>query len=232
MQRLELDNFLEDQIEGYLFADLMTIKENVPTDKHPGNAAYLMTGAICAGMEFLGTLLAGVRIEEACACGQCKRRESPNNPIDYYCKNYLSQIDIRYKKFGPILTQLIRNGLAHSFATKGKVGITRIDDGRHLHLVKMSSEEFIIINPDRLFEDFKKSYEKYFLPDIRDEGGDKRDAALKNYQWLKKKYEKDINDSAQSVKRLETWPVVDGDVEYRDGMVEIVEANGDIAVVS
>lgn len=57
MIRNDFDAYIDKYIEGYLFADLRTIINDVATNRHPGNMAYLLMVAVCSAMEFLGLLL-------------------------------------------------------------------------------------------------------------------------------------------------------------------------------
>ncbi len=234
MQIHNLDNFLDKYIDSYLLSDLVKIKQKVPHNIHPGNAAYPMTGAICAGIELLGSLVAGTQVKAACEACKSKEQSFSKAPFIYYCQHYLSQVDPRYKNFGPVLSQLIRNGIAHSFATKGKVGITRVDPmpGEENHLVRMTQEGFLVVNADRFFDDFVKSYELYFKPDVAD-GGDNRQKALEGYEWLKDKYATDIqNTETQTQDKFNDWPLLHPEFPYMDDLVEHVEANGGLAFVS
>ena len=234
MQTYNLDEFLGKYIDNYLLSDLIKIKENIPNYIHPGNAAYPMTGAICAGIELLGSLVAGIKVDPACEACHSKERSSPKSPFNHYCMHYLSKVDPRYKNFGPVLSQLIRNGIAHSFATKGQVGMTRVEPepGEENHLVRMTQEGFLVVNVDRLFDDFQKSYELYFKPDVA-EGGASRQSALEGYEWLKDKYATDIlNIEAQTKNKFNDWPLLHPDFPFMEDLVEQVEANGGLVFVS
>jgi len=228
----DFDSYIKKYIEDYLLTDLINIKEKVPSALHPGNAAYLMTGAICSGIEFLGTLM--TILEVIPGCDECKKPEQLRSkyPIDHYCNEYLSRIDIRYKKLGPVLRELIRNGIAHSFATKGKIGITRIGDRESTHLVRMTQEKFLIINANCLFADFKKSYESYVLPDISKDGC-LRTLAIENYEQMKVVKSKEIDRTMQEMgDKLNDWPIVHEDVEYMSHMIDMIEESGELQLIS
>jgi hypothetical protein len=223
MQINTLDSFLEKYIHGYLFTDVSTIKESVSKDHHPGNAAYLMTSALCSGIEFLGFLLRKQKDEE---------EPSSSFAFEHYCKHYLSRVDSRYEAFGIIGRELIRNGIAHSFATKGKIGITRQGDRDETHLVRYADEGVVVLNPDYLYEDFKKSYEAYAAPRLV-EGGDLRQRAEHNYELLKNKYNDEIERTEQAVgNKLDDWPWLFKDFSYEADTLEVIEVNGTIPIVS
>lgn len=232
MQVNDLDEFLDMYVDGYLLTDLMRIKEKVPSDMHPGNAAYLMTGAICSGIELLGTLT--TEQTTIPACDTCARPEQIRNrfPFEHYCKNYLAKVDSRYAALGPVVRELIRNGIAHSFATKGKIGITRIGHKEDTHLVRMTEEGFIVINADYFFEDFRRAYLEYTRPDIS-EGGSRRQVALKNYEHMRGVYSAEIERTMQAIEgKLGEWPWAHRGVEYMSHMVDDIEKTGGLQLVS
>ncbi|MEX0748873.1 MAG: hypothetical protein WD467_02760 [Candidatus Saccharimonadales bacterium] len=223
MQINILDSFLDKYIDGYLLSDIKTIKDKIPRDNHPGNASYLMTSALCSGIEFLGFLLR-----------QPQEGQEVNGSFafEHYCKNYLKNIDSRYEAFGIIGRELIRNGIAHSFVTKGKVGITRRGDRDDTHLVRYADKKLVIINPDFLYEDFKKSYLEYAKPRLA-ETGDLRNRAETNYQRLKDKYNEEIDRIEQATKnKLDDWPWLYKDLVANEITMEIVEENGTEPMVS
>lgn len=230
MQVHNLDQFLERYVDSYLLSDLSNIKENVPAGAQPGNAAYLITGAICSGIEFLGTLTTAQ--ETLPACTACGKPEQFRNkfPFEHYCKHYLAKVNKRYAEFGPVVRELIRNGIMHSFATKGKIGITRVGDKAN-HLVRMSEEGFLVIYADVFFEDFKKSYLDYALADIK-EGGIHRSLALENYERMRRVKENEIERTMTEVESKLDWPWVDKSVSYYSEIVDAFEETGEIQFVS
>lgn len=223
MQINTMDDFLSKYIEGYLFTDVKTIKEKVSKNTHPGNAAYLMTSALCSGIEFLGFLLR-----------ERKATDEINSSFafEHYCKHYLKNIDPRYETFGIIGRELIRNGIAHSFATKGKIGITRQGNRETAHLVRYADAGIVVINPDFLYEDFEKSYYKFALPLIS-EGGDLRQRVIDNYEGLKDKYNVEIeNTMQQAARKLERLPWFHKEVKSQPYTLEAIEENGELPLVS
>ncbi len=230
MQTHNLDEFLGRYVDSYLLGDLLTIKEKVPAEAQPGNAAYLMTAAICSGIEFLGTLTTSQ--ETLPACDACGKPEQLRNkfPFEHYCKHYLAKVDKRYAEFGPIVRELIRNGIAHSFATKGKIGITRVGD-KNDHLVRMSEEGFLVINVDVFYEDFKKSYLEYACADIK-KGGSQHALALENYERMRRVKENEIERTMAQVDGKLDWPWVNKNVAYYPELVDQFEETGEVQFVS
>jgi|SRR5581483_6295096 len=226
MQINTIDSFLEKYINGYLFTDLATIKDSVPKDMHPGNAAYLMTGALCSGIEFLGYLLQEQKVQDG------PEAEGGSFAFEHYCKYYLARIEKRYEAFGVIGRELIRNGIAHSFATKGKIGITRRGDRDESHLVRYGSSGIVVINPDFLYEDLKQSYEQYALP-LLSTGGKLRERAENNYEGLKGRYNTEIERTMQQAhKKIDSLPWLLKEVPSHPYTLEEIEANGFLPVVS
>lgn len=230
MQTHNLDEFLERYVDSYLLGDLLTVKEKVPAEAQPGNAAYLMTAAICSGIEFLGTLTTSQ--EALPGCDACGKPEQFRNkfPFEHYCKHYLAKVDKRYAEFGPIVRELIRNGIAHSFATKGKIGITRVGD-KNDHLVRMSEEGFLVINTDVFYEDFRRSYLEYARADIK-EGGKQHSLALENYERMRRVKEDEIERIMAQVEGKLDWPWVNKSVFYYPELVDDFEETGEIQFVS
>ena len=226
MQVHKLDEFLDRYVASYLMADLTNIKTNLPPTIS-GNAAYLIATAVCSGMELLGSLT--TTLETIPACETCHKTEQLRFkfPIDHYCAHYMSKVDKRYKQFGPIARELIRNGLMHSFATKGKIGISRTIT-RADHLSRMSDEEILVINADCLFEDFQKSYTEFARPDIS-VGGSGRALALKNYENMRDFKDIEIERTMKSMEgKLEDWPKKDVEVRYSPIIVDNIEEVGSI----
>ncbi len=156
MIRNDFNQYIEKYIEGYLFADLKTIHEKVSRDgshqQSLGNLAYLFTIAMCSAMEFLGLLL---RDKDAVKDGKV----DASNALSHYIKYYLEPIDPKYSILRAIGSQLVRNGISHTYATKGNIAITRQGKREQTHFVKYGAEGVVVLNPDYIYEDFLKSYE-------------------------------------------------------------------------
>jgi hypothetical protein len=205
MQIHDLDAFLENQIDDYLLKDVQTVKDRVPVNIHPGNAAYLMIGAVCSGIDFIGSLVTEQTLIPGCEV--CGKPEQIRNdfPFEHYCQDYLAKVDGRYATLGPLIRELVRNGISHSFATKGKIGITRVGNREASHLTYNKDIGLFVINADCFFDDFKMSYEQYALLDVSD-GGSKREQALKNYVQMRDSYSKHIERTMSDLKdKLDKW---------------------------
>jgi hypothetical protein len=226
MQVHELDEFLERYVDSYLLADLTNIKNRVPGTVS-ANAAYMITAAVCSGMELLGSLT--TTFEAFDGCGECGRPEQLRFkfPIDHYCKHYMSQVDTRYKNLGPIARELIRNGIMHNFATKGKIGISRVID-REYHLTLASDQGILLMSADYFFEDFKRSYLEFAKSDISI-GGAKHELALANYEKMKEIKAHEIERTMSIMEhKLAEWPRVKTEVVYSPLLVDQIEDSGKI----
>ncbi len=218
MQIHDLDDFLERYVENYMLADLVNVKDKVASDE-AGNGAYLITAAVCSGMELIGSLTTTYDTLSGCeVCGKPEQKRF-KFPIDHYCAHYMAEVDKRYAPFGPIARELIRNGIAHSFATKGMIGITRKGDVSN-HLTRVSDEGVLVINADCFLEDFKKSYYEFAKPDIKD-GGAMRARAVENYAQMQKIKEVEIERTMKAVEgKLDSWPQRDVEVRYSPLLVD------------
>jgi hypothetical protein len=224
MQANTLDEFLSKYIEGYLFADLESVRSNIDAAED-NNAAYLMLAGICAGIEFLGYLTGrDYEVHHGII--------STGKGFTDYCSEYLAPIDSRYDTFGVIGKKLIRNGIMHNFATKGLIGVTRRGEREKTHLVRYTDEGLIIINPNFLLEDFKESYVNNVSQKLKNDQT-VRMRANRNYIAIKNQDASEINRIINSVSTdLDQWPWFYKSAETTAQTTETIEANGDLPVVS
>lgn len=224
MQTYTLDEFLDKYIEGYLLADLESVSHKLDASED-ANAAYLMLSGLCAGIEFLG-YLTGRDYELN------NRLISTAHGFEDYCNEYLVPIDSRYGAFGIIGKKLIRNGIMHNFATKGMIGVTRRGERETSHLVRYTAEGAIIINPDFLLEDFKKSYLDNAAQKLKSDPTIKN-RANRNYIALRDQDAREITRIINHVSaELNDWPWMYKDIPTTSETTEIIEANGQFPVVS
>ena len=220
MIRNDLDQYLKKYIEGYLLADLKTIHEKVSVSGNGsaslGNLGYLFTIAICSAMEFLGLLL---------------REDSPvkegkinaSNAMSHYVKHYLEPIDSRYAAFRAVGTQLIRNGISHTYATKGNIAITRKGGRATTHLIKYGKDGVFVLNPDCLYEDFLLSYEKLKQFIASDE--EFRVKINVHYEAIRGVYTEEVNRTVQGLDGIEWIDKDDGYVTSVD-IIDYLEREG------
>jgi len=224
MQINTLDEFLQKYIEGYLFGDLNSVHDIVPI-ADDSNASYLMLSGLCAGIEFLGYLTGRDYTVE-------NGRISTAHAFEDYCSEYLSPIDSRYEVFGTIGKKLIRNGIMHNFATKGIIGVTRRGDRDDTHLVRYTDEGVIIINPEYLLEDFKKSYFEDVVDRLRNDQI-MRHRANRNYVALRDQDAEEITRTLRRVSGgMSNWPWLYRSIPTNDETTELIEQNGNLPIVS
>lgn len=79
----------------------------------------------------------------------------------YFCTEYLSKLDERYKKLAEELFDFIRNRLSHVYSTQNI--ITTYPSGEHLEIKDKGSDyPYIFISVNNFFEDTKKGIETIY----------------------------------------------------------------------
>lgn len=188
----DFDNYIAHIIDEYLFNDLSTIHNDI--NKRDGNLAYLYLFAICSAMEFLGLLL---RKDVPTREYSGKTSIDSSNALSHYIKHYLKPANTAfdYDVLQRIAPALIRNGLAHSYATKGPVAVGRLDFvPSSWHLSQRDElNGLILVHADQLYEDFKKSYLETVKPLIQP-GGELYVRAKANYDAVREIYTKEVDE--------------------------------------
>lgn len=144
-----LDDVLSHNIEGFLYYDLATMAAD---DPHGGGVAYPILTSTCAGIEFLGALLSKMPFR------------SFGRSASYfgaYWREYLYPPPSDRAELGKAIYKLVRNGLAHSFAMKGRIGTLRKKS--ELHLVR-DPKGVLVIDAVQLARDFMESYHSRIKP--------------------------------------------------------------------
>lgn len=226
MIRNDFNQYIEKYIEGYLFADLKTIHEKVSRDgshhESLGNLAYLFTIAMCSAMEFLGLLL---REKDAVKDG----RVDASNALAHYIKYYLEPIDPKYSVLRTIGSQLVRNGISHTYATKGNIAVTRQGNREQTHFVKYGADGVIVLNPDYIYEDFLKSYAIVKAKIKADANLQSRVEA--HYNSIRAVYTSEVGSlNTQSITGIE-WKDKNSGIATVD-IIDSIEVNGDLVFVS
>ena len=148
-----LDDFLAHHVEGYLFYDLRTMSRDDADGKGVG---YPILMSCCAGIEFLGALRSNVRFE---AHGRGK---------DYFAefwRNCLYPPPSLHTALDEPVYQLIRHGIAHSFITKGNIGVLRHDPA--VHLTRDANGQFVV-DAVQLAIDLQNAYTAFVRPVLTD----------------------------------------------------------------
>lgn len=221
------DDYIEKYIEGYLFADLNSIKNNISPDKHPGNGAYPLLLSTLSAMEFIGLLMRGESPIQQDESG--RDRVDASKGIGAYIKEYLSKIDPKYKALSEVAPRLVRNGIAHTYATKGNIAITRQGDRDQSHLKVYGTNKILIINADYLLDDFLQSYGLYVKPHLS-KGDVLYDNINNNYEDIRRVYVGEVDNAiTNSQRQLDKLEHLNEDI---DGSLEELEVNGMFILVS
>ena len=153
---MQIKDFLEQFVEGYLFKDLenLSIIKLEQGEKY-GAAGYPMLISICAGIELLGIVVS----EETFDHGE---------DFIYFDKfwNTLVELNPKYGGLGRLVYKLARNGLAHTFVTKIGILVTK-DSNQHLKLDL--NERILILDVNQLYSDLKTAYTRQVKPLLESE---------------------------------------------------------------
>ena len=145
-----LTEFLAQYVEGYLLADLETMKAAGPADPAvPGHLGYAMLMTSAAGIELLGAL----------SSVETFRAGIGATYFNAYWKNYLYPTAPDRGRVGDAVYQLARHGIAHNFAAKAPFIVGK---GSGLHLVRDGSQTHI--DAVVLASDLRESYVTRFKP--------------------------------------------------------------------
>ncbi|MHB1134257.1 MAG: hypothetical protein ACYC4L_17955 [Chloroflexota bacterium] len=161
MGTIALRTFFTDYVDGYLFEDLRSMHEfTLPPERKTGGLGYTMLLTILAGMELLGYLLYNKTYTP--------RPDLGATHFEEYWTRYLSHEVDKYgdREVAMIVRSSLRNGIAHVFLAKPGIEVKRGDPRRHM--TRGSESGRFIIDPDSLFEDFKRSYNSRVRPIVFD----------------------------------------------------------------
>jgi hypothetical protein len=146
---MQIEDFLTKHVEGYLFCDLenMAKIDLGPSEKY-GAAGYPMVAAVLSGMELLGGILSSAPFDQS----------KGNDYFNDYWENYLSKCCPRckVKNLAPLVRNLVRHGLAHTFLAKVGILVTKGDPTNHLRIDTKRQE--LWIDAIEFYQDFKQSY--------------------------------------------------------------------------
>lgn len=148
-----LDEFLAHHVEKYLFYDIGFMERD---DETGGGVGYPMLTTCCAGIEFLGAL-------------RSKSRFQAHNKGSQYFTDYwqacLYPSPSAYNSFHAQVYQLVRHGIAHSFFTKGSIGVVRKQPALHF---TRDANGLLLIDAVQLGRDLIASYLAHVKPVLSD----------------------------------------------------------------
>src|SRR5262245_56458097 len=124
---MNISDFLERFVEGYLFRDLHSMASiTLPKGEKYGAVGYPMVSTTLAGIELLGTLTSEVGFTTGGGEGRFIR----------FWENYLYVSEPDRRPLAEPIYVLVRHGLAHMYMTKPTIVVTKHRDPRHLHRVE------------------------------------------------------------------------------------------------
>jgi hypothetical protein len=156
---MTLSDFLRDHIEGYLLGDidgLMGVP--VPNGRDAGGLGYPLVMTVLSGVELLGALT-----EAGQNPGAAFDKEAGARYFGIYWKAMLYPQSPKLAPLHHPMYLLARHGLMHSFTVKGPFEVSKVPEGRPLHLTE-SATGTRHINCNQLADDFRESYIQRFKP--------------------------------------------------------------------
>jgi len=155
---MNIDDFLEVNVEGYLLNDLENMANYRICTSSYGELGYPLIVSTIAGMELLGGLLSHNTFD----------KNKGDSYFREYWKNYLGQ-NTRYRNrenFIDIVYQLVRHGIAHGFIVKPGILIVKNNPQKHLSYQIENTTKALIIDAVEFYKDFKDSYCNHVKSDI------------------------------------------------------------------
>jgi hypothetical protein len=145
---MNIDEFLERNVEGYLFADLRSMKGiNLPKDAHAGGCGYPLLMATFAGIELLGGLLTLQPFDRG-------------RGRDYFKGGWLCIYPSAPRAgLAEQVYKHARHGLAHTYVPKRNLTVHR---GPGSHLERDASTFYI--NAVQFADDLMSAYDSDFKP--------------------------------------------------------------------
>jgi hypothetical protein len=143
---IDLDVFIQQNVEGYLLEDLKTLKEApLPPGKRAGAVGYPLLMTAFAGIELFGALLS-------------PHRFNTNHGRKYFCnfwKDHLYKNDPSRAAAGEVLYSLVRHGLAHVYVTKGEILVVKNAPALHLTI---AVDRSLYVDAAQLADDMERWY--------------------------------------------------------------------------
>jgi hypothetical protein len=156
-------------------------------------------------------------------------RVDASNALAHYIKYYLEPIDPKYSVLRAIGSQLVRNGISHTYATKGNIAVTRQGTREQTHFVKYGAEGVIVLNPDYIYEDFLKSYE--VVKSKIETNTDLLTRVKEHYDAIRTVYATEVGSlNTKDINGIE-WKDKNSGIATVD-IIDSIEVNGDLVFVS
>lgn len=172
---MTLDEFLERFVEGYLFGDLRSMAPIKPPDGQYGGVGYPMVMTALAGVELLGVLTSDEEFSPH--SGRKRFRE--------FWQSFLYPSQPARQEMAPLVYQLVRHGLAHTYMTKPVIEVTKAYHGEHLCRTQRGS---IILDALTLADELSEAYTQRLKPKIK---GRFKDKMVTRFGEVRKRYHDD-----------------------------------------
>jgi hypothetical protein len=145
---MEIEKFLEQFVEGYLFRDLESMA-SLPDRGRYGNCGYSMVLVACTGIELFGALTY-----------ERGRQQGDTYFNAFWATLYKTQP--ARAELGELVRKLVRDGIAHVFIARPNVTVWKQGDAQ-THLTT-DANGFFNIDALCLFEDLKRAYHSEIRP--------------------------------------------------------------------
>lgn len=150
---MNIDEFLDQFVDGYLLLDLEAMAEISPSSPKGGGVGYPMVATTLSGIELLGNLLLPISDKAPSDGG--------NHCFLHYWDLYLAAEKPLYRGLGRAFRQLVRNGIAHTFVAKGNIYVFR-GTTNDVHINRTTDS--LTVDCIRLYRDFASSYQNRVRP--------------------------------------------------------------------
>jgi hypothetical protein len=146
---LEINEFFDRFVDGYLLGDLRTMAE-IKTEPPFGGVGYPMMATTLAGTELLGGLL----LPRSTPAAKTPAKRGNQNFMHYWNHYFVEENQI-YQGLGMLFRQLVRHGIVHSFVAKHNVWIER---GTFKPVSIYSQKKGLFVDCILFYRDFESSY--------------------------------------------------------------------------
>lgn len=149
-----LSAFVTRNVEGYLFADLETLKAaSPPPGQSDGAVGYPLIMTAFSGVELLGNLVSSSSFDATRGADR----------FDEFWRSHLYPNDAARQAAGTVLYKVARHGLAHAFVVKGNLEIVK--SSPTMHLVRTPTGA-VSVDAVQLAVDLRHAYDTQIKPAV------------------------------------------------------------------
>jgi hypothetical protein len=153
---MDIDTLLDRVVNCYLFGDLQAMANVIPQSPDCGGVGYPMVATTLSGIELLGNLLLPI---------SDNKKRSPSKQGNHcfllYWDDYVAIERRIYRGLGRTFRQLVRHGVAHTYAAKGNVIVFR---GTPVDVRIERTTRSLAVDCIRFAQDFERSYTNQVRP--------------------------------------------------------------------